>query len=661
MKKILAMVLALTMMAGLLPLTIAMADEAPIVVRFGTHWTDGDDPFKISETTGTYTMTNEEDRLLRVAAWEKVKEELNVEIQFVQYAQDTRQELVLSVLARNPVCDIAMMWSGSEATVLSQNILQPLDQFADVFEGAEWMMADPLYGHTYFLNSNAAPIEYFPILVNLTMIEKVETLREEDGTILYPTELLERGEWTWENFKDYLTKIQAYYANTPAPDGAKVDHVMAYETDHRYSVLAAALSNGGGIYAGGDLSVNSQETIDAVAYIRSLFDLGVAADCGLYDDGFTPQWCESGYDFGRGAAVFAECPNWVIPSQVQARTDAGESVALMPFPRPDRLAEDDPSYQQYVLAGDLLGVLKGIDEDQARTALQAFRLYWETYYKLKAGVDNMAEYVAANAESQAIAYGLDIMHPEVGDGVLNAFTYNANKCSINEFGQLMGMWGAWESVLGKGWYGIDGMASFETAIVANLTEFSKVVEATATILGTEDIYDNQGPNVTASGFVAIPVGTDIATVDFTQYFSAEDGFDGVLDPADATYKTDSVDTATVGSYKVKGIFADKAGNEGSADLTVIVYNADNTAEPTLIVKAELPKVAMESDASAINWKDYVETATDADGLDLKDKITADISELDTYMTGDYPVTLTVTDYAGNTASVEITVSVVYAE
>ena len=661
MKKILALVLALTMMAGLLPMAIAAAEEEPTIVKFGTHWADGDDPFKISETTGTYTMTNEEDRQLRAAAWQKVKDELNVEIQWVQYAQDTRQELVLSVLAGNPVCDIAMMWSGSEATVLAQNILQPLSKYADIFEGAEWMLPDAVYGDQYFVARHAWTIEYFPILVNLTMLEKVETLREEDGTILYPTEMLERGEWTWSNFKEYLQKIQAYYANTPAPDGAKVPHVMAYETDHRYSTLAAAVANGGGIYTNGQLMANSPETIEAVAFIRELFDLGVAADCGLYDDGYVPQWCESGYDFGRGAAVFAECPNWVIPSQVQARTEAGESVALMPFPRPDDMAADDPAYKQVYTTGDLEGVLKGIDEEHTRLALQAFRLYWETYYELKAGVDSMDEYVAAVAEAEAIAYGLDIMHPEVGDGVLKAFIYNVENCNGVEFANLLGIRGTWENILGKGWYGIDGMPSYEIGIEANLTDFTKVMDEMVVILGTDEIHDNQAPNVSTTGTATVALGTDIATIDFAQYFTAEDGFDGVLDPAAATYTTDAVDTTTVGTYKVKGIFADKAGNEGSANLTVVVYNAENTTEPTLTVKAELPTVAMESDASAINWKDYVETATDADGLDLTSAITADLSQLDTYTPGDYPVTLTVTDYAGNTASVEITVTVVFAE
>ena len=53
-----------------------------------------------------------------------------------------------------------------------------------------------------------------------------------------------------------------------------------------------------------------------------------------------------------------------------------------------------------------------------------------------------------------------------------------------------------------------------------------------------------------------------------------------------------------------------------------------------------------------------EAATDADGLDIKGKISADLTQLDTTTPGEYPVTLTLEDYAGNKTSVEITVSVV---
>lgn len=665
MKKFIALLLAAMMVLSVVP--FAAAEEEPIIIRWGTHWTAGQDPNQIDETTGTYAMTDEADRQLRLAAEAAVLEKHNVKIVHVQYSQDTRSELVLSVLAGNPCCEIARMWSGSENTVLAQNILQPLDDYAYIFEGADWMWPTAVFGHNYFVNANVSFNQYFTLLVNLTKLEAVDALKEEDGTTLYPMEMLERGEWTWSNFKAYLEKIQAYYGNEPAVEGAKVDTMMAYETDHRFAAMSAMYSNGGGIYGDAGVMADSQESIDAVKFIVELMDAGVMADCGLYDDGYTPQWCECGYDFGRGNSVFAECPTWVIKGQVDACTERGESVAIMPWPAADRLVTKnddgtvtyDPAYQQVISVGDIDGVLKGISPEMTELALASYRTYWETYYSLKAGVDSMDEYKAAVAKDMATGYGLDIYNETYGDGILSAFIFNSELCVPNDVAGNLGMRDPWDEILGKSMYSIDGTASYEVAVKANLSKFTDVVTEMEAILGSESLNDNQAPTVTANGTVIIPMGTDLSTIDWTQYFSAEDGFDGVLDPAMATYETDNrVDVTVAGSYKAKAIFTDKAGNEGSAKVEVIVYDPANTTEPTLTVVEELPTIAMDTDASDIDWTAYITEAKDASGLDLSANIVADMSVLDTSMPDVYPVTLTVTDYAGNTASVEITVEVV---
>ena len=668
MKKFVALLLATMMLLALLP-TIAVAEE-PTVIRWGTHWVNGLDPHFIDETTGAYAMTDEADRLIRVAAEEAVLAQHNVKIEYVQYAQDTRSELVLSVLAGNPVCDVALMWNGSENTVLAQNILQPLDAYVGLYEGADWMLPAAVYGHNYFLNSNQSFNQYFTLLVNLTMIEEVEALKDENGNTIYPMDLLAQGKWTWSNFKDYLGKIAAHYANTPAPADAKVPHVAAYETDYRFSALSAMYANGGAIYGANGLQVDAPESIEAVAYVKELLDLEYMMVCGLYSDGWVPQWCEAGYDFGRGAAVFADCPIWVIKGQVDQCTARGQSVAIMPWPANDRLvtvAEDgtvtySPEYRQVISVGDCWGVLKGIDAETTELALASFRTYWETYYTLKAGITDMSQYKAAVAQNEARNYGLDIYNEVYGQGILDAFIFNSNLCIPNDFAGLLGMRDPWDAILGKGYQGIDGMPSYEVAVKANMTDFTNTMTEMEAILGSNELNDNQSPSVSANGTAIIPVGTDVATIDWTQYFTAEDGFDGVMDPALAAYDVAGVDTTTIGSYKVKATFTDKAENSASAEVTVIVYNAENTAAPTLTVKAELPTIAQDTDMTTIDWAGaYVESAVDADGLDIKANVVADMSELDTSFPDFYYVVLTVTDYAGNTAEVEIEVEVVAAE
>ena len=369
MKKLAALLLALMMVLSLVPMATA---EEPTIVRYGSHWTAGWNPNEIDPATGSYTMTDEADRQLRLTAEAAVLAKHNVKIEHVQYAQDVRSELVLSVLAGNPCCEIARMWNGSESTVLAQNVLQPLDDYAYIFEGADWMWPTAVYGHNYFLNSNVAFTQYFPLVVNLTMLEAVPALKEADGSTLYPMELLERGQWTWTNFKDYLGKVHAFYSNTPAPEGCVNANIVAYEVDYRQSGLSAMFSNGGGIYGNTGLVANSKESVEAVAFYRELMELGYAEDPDTYN-GWEPLWCQPGYDWGRGGAVFADCHSWGVKGEGDHLTERGESYAIMPFPAADRLVSVvdgvvtyDPAYQQVVSVGDIDGILKGISPEMVK-------------------------------------------------------------------------------------------------------------------------------------------------------------------------------------------------------------------------------------------------------------------------------------------------------
>ena len=308
--------------------------------------------------------------------------------------------------------------------------------------------------------------------------------------------------------------------------------------------------------------------------------------------------------------------------------------------------------------GDVWGVLKGIDPEKTELAVKVFRTYWETYYELKAGVTDMSQYKEAMAETEAMKYGLDIFNEKLGDGILNAFIFNSEKCVPNDFANLLGMRDPWDRIVGKGFYGVEGMPAYEVAIEANMNKFTDTMAQMEAILGSNELHDNQGPSVKAEGYVAVAKGGDLSDIDWSQFFTAEDGFDGLLDPASGTFDLSKVDLNTAGQYTVKGIYADKAGNEGSAKVNVYVYSADNKAAPTLAVKEELPAVAMDTDAAAIDWAgQFVESAADADGMDLKNWVAADLTQLDTSTPGEYPVILSVTDFAGNVATVEITVTV----
>ncbi len=633
------------------------------VIRYGTHWVAGLDPNNIDEVTGEYTMA-ENERQAGLAALDAVKKELNVEFKFVQYAADTRTELMTSVLAGDPVCDIATIWGGAEGTILAQNVLQPIDDYADIFadESVNWMFNGKLYGHNYLLSNTERFYQRWPLIYNATLIDAVDTLKDKDGNTIYPTDLFLKGEWTWSKFEDYLSKLNAYYSNVASADGCVYDKVQAYETDHRFAGLSAIYSNGGAIYGDNGLAVNSDETKKGLEFIAKLFKEKYLTDCGTYDDGYTPQWTTAQGDFSRSGTVFTDCPDWLIGSATSAVAERNESVGMVPWPRPDDLDKDSEKYQQVITLGDSVGVLKGVDAETTKLALEAFKLYWETYYKTLGGVDDLKDYKSAMAASQASAAGFDIYNEKYGQDILDCFIWNSEHLS-NDYADLLGLRVSWDDVLGKSLYGLEGMADYTVAIEENKNLFDNVIKQMEATLASDEVKDNMAPETTSSDIV-VTLGTDLSKEDFKQYFTAKDSVDGELDLAKAEFNvSDSVDTSKAGVYDggVEMKIKDSSDNEASAKAKVIVYNPDNKKAPKVEVKETTDPVKLDTDASTIDWKNYVESAVDADGIDVKGKIEADLSTLDTTTPGEYDVALTVTDYAGNTATATVKVTVAEAE
>jgi hypothetical protein len=325
---------------------------------------------------------------------------------------------------------------------------------------------------------------------------------------------------------------------------------------------------------------------------------------------------------------------------------------------------EDENYRQVMTVGDSIAILKGISPEKTELALKFWRLYWKTYYEVFGGVDNIINYKEKASVTQAAAFGFDIFNEKYGDSLLKCFQYLAEKCVGNDYADLIGVRGTWDVILGKGFYGIDGMPAYEVAIEANKDQFSQVIAEIEAILASGEIRDNIAPGITLNETIALAKGTDPATVNWADYFTVEDAVEGILDASTGTYDASAVDFNTVGVYSggLKVTIQDSSGNEASGSYNVIIYNPNNTTPPTVTVKEEYRTINLDEDASAINWAaDFLESAVDADGLDVSGNITADLSDLDTTTPGEYDVSLTVEDYAGNETTVTIKVEVKAAE
>ena len=646
-----------------------------VTIKYGTHWLEGLDPHYTDEVTGEYKMEASQ-REARYAAEAAIYEELGVVFEYIQYPSDTREALLQSVVAGDPICDIAIMWGGSEAEVLAQNVLQKLDDYAYIFQENEdysWMLYDKMYGHYYMLSDVVRFNQRWPLCYNIDLIE--------EAGLENPSVLFANGEWTWSKFKELLTALDAFYANSS---------VEAYLTDTRMAALSAAYSAGGSIYGANGLAVESQGMKDAVAYIDELMDAGLLQVTGVYDDGYTPEWCAAGERFVHGGwgpnfTVFTDCPDWYIGWASGEGANRGESIGIVPWPRPDGMDIDSEDYRQVITLGDSIGVLKGVSAERTELALKALALYTKTYYTTLAGVDTMAEYQEAYGTQQAVSYGLDIYHEEYGDAILESFLYITSKMPDGkDYSDILGFRGTWDEILGKSLFGIGGTASYDVAIAANINKFAEKVTEMEAILSTEGINDTVKPNVALNGTtVAVPVGTTMSDPIWMNFLTVTDNADGTLGmdrfrPEFNTWETDSkmgeyygegtVFTAenlnTVGYYyrMFKAYFADSSENMGYCTVSVYVYDPANTDAPVLTAYESPMYVTVNTDVNSLAWVGSemtaaIKSAVDADGLDISGNVKADLSTLDSSTPGTYDVVISVTDYVGNTASVTVKVVV----
>ena len=237
------------------------------------------------------------------------------------------------------------------------------------------------------------------------------------------------------------------------------------------------------------------------------------------------------------------------------------------------------------------------------------------------------------------------------------------KSFVNEFSNMTGIYWDFMGIAGDAIYGIGGSPSYDVAIESKKNIITDKISSVEALLNTTEVKDNIAPAFTeieTGKIYSFPVGTDPNSIKWNENYTVADNIDGELDKEQIVFDTTAADFNTVGTYKagVVGAIKDSSDNEGKVKINVVIYDDKNTQAPTLTIKEGYRALAKDEDTSKVNWgNDFVEAATDKDGLDLKAKVVADLSELDTTTPGTYNVALTVTDYAGNEATQTIEVTV----
>lgn len=624
-------------------------DEAePIVIRYGSHAASEEDPNYKDPVTGEYVM-NEEARAEKLKVLEHIRETLNVDFQFVQFPGDTGEVLLQSVLAGDPICDVARIYTYGAGGILGQNILQPLDEWEELLKEED---PPKVFDKYYFLRLGGDHnITFLPLMYNINYIEAVDALKV-DGKTVYPTDLYLSGDWTWSTFKDYLEKIDRHYTNSQAPERPE-RRIEAFWSSHYDIVLQAVHAAGGSIYGRNGLEIESDATKEAVAFTQELIESGLV---------YVQNQAEGNQDIvdgresiGRGETVFSLIEDWKTRSHSQKLAERGQSMGYVPFPRPDHMELDDPNYRDCRIPGESYAILKGTDEEKIPLAIQA------TYMYLNGETGEPKE-----EGEKSVFIGMDMFHPEIGQDMVDIYHKRSEETVVNELADVFSISGKFIGLVGDSIYGRNNTPKYSVAIEQQRGIFDDAIAIKEKALNSGKAQDNVVPKFEklVTDTYHYPVGTDLSQIDFTKDFTATDNIDGNLDMATATVEIVDVDTTVAATY-TSGIqvkIKDKNGNEAVSKNDVVIFDDKNTTPPTLAAKAEYRTIKLEEDANKINWaNDFIESAVDKDGIVLNSRVEADLSELDTTTAGTYNVPLTVTDYANNKASITIEVEVVKGE
>ncbi len=705
-----AVALSFTALAGCNGGNKAKTGELTTIV-IGTHAQQEDDPNWVDEITGEPAMNPDYIRAAEKALG-IVEDKLGVKVTWSQYSSDLQQLLLQTVLAGDPYCDLAVMWNGVQGNIMGQNILQNMKPYMeDVFWGEDdadkaWIPIGETFGGYYLLNRDLLFVNTWPICYNVDYIEAVPDFKTDpDGTTAFPSELYERGEWTWSTFEWYLERIEAYYRGKKSPVNASKT-IVPFNTNYSYLVLMAIASNGAAVFNGklqdansgtSNLAFDSPEAVEAIEFVDRLVNSAnhLISCSSVSNTSIDSGWLTGTDAFCNGETVFTCVARWQMDNAGQSLASRGQSMAIIPFPRPDDLPADSKQYHILSAAADSVGLMKGIDPERSKLALEAYATYKSEYYKAYANVDSIEEYRQKQAGAEAMAFGVDILHPEIGDANLRIFQEMGNT-PVNDYSEAVGVFWTWTDIAGRAIYNYDGSPKYATAVRQNKTDVYTKLDTMSKSLNDKKVVDEIAPTVSAkdSASFVFELGTDPDSIDWQSRLNASDNFDGqyeirrekgkyqlrkfveegALDEDGKPIPQDKwkdgklkieltgADFNTAGHYDdgVTVTITDNSDNKNTETykFDVFVYDDKSTEPPVLKLKESLPTVGVGTDTSGINWgNDFVETATDVNGIDLKSRVSANVRKLDVTVPGKYDVEIYVKDFAGNETTVATQIEV----
>lgn len=318
MKKFAALLLALTMVLGMATIT-ASAEGSERVITIGTTWDLYWDSFDGSIEDNPYYSGTTADEMM-FAKVKQIEDKWNVKFEYINLTYAGAKESInTSVLAGTPDVDVYMLDLALAAPAAANGYVTDLRDVLPannaVIQGTDAVLSyiDTGSGAVQLLCANNAENmvgSTMPLGFNLQMIE--------DANLEDPRDLVERGEWTWEKFREYCKVL------TKDTDGDGNIDVYGFGGWPGDYFMNFVMSNGTNVAATATENLSSPEVGEVLQFIQ---------DLNLVDKVMYPIPEENGWDVCRclyrdGKVAFTPIAAWIMDSNKDYAFQSPDSPTL---------------------------------------------------------------------------------------------------------------------------------------------------------------------------------------------------------------------------------------------------------------------------------------------------------------------------------------------
>lgn len=349
-KKILALGLSVAMIAGLTACGGSTETSNNATSQTETDTTAADDT--ADSASDTSASNSGEKRVIKIGTWydhfydsthtdihddpsvsdeelaqthfdivKEVEEKYNVEIQFVNLTYTGIQESInTSILAGQPDCDIyevdLSFGIGAALNGYATNLEDILPADQDIFnDQMVFSQVDiGLDEGVYLFQSNSAEM----VLANTYMLAYNKQMLDEAG-LEDPNALYERGEWTWDKWREYLLAL------TQDTDGDGVTDVYGYGSRWDFLVYNLLMSNGTTIASSDTENLSSPEVTEVLDFIYNIYNVDHVAN----------PWNSDDFDYNQNCYMDGRVAFWIDAAWISSANEDANlefDVVWCPWP-----------------------------------------------------------------------------------------------------------------------------------------------------------------------------------------------------------------------------------------------------------------------------------------------------------------------------------------